>query len=87
MSSIYEIQPEFARLFGLGFDDPERVAAFGTGRGQWVKRPVVAEDIVRHLKGEGVGLGIPPLRRDGTVEAEDEGGCLAEALAKADWSA
>lgn len=63
MSNVYE----FARLFGLGTPDLQRIEAFGTGKGQWVKRPVELADIIRHLKGEGVGLGIPPLRKDGTV--------------------
>lgn len=41
--------------------------AFGTGRGEWVKRPPTREDFRRHLAGVGPGLGIAPLRRDGTV--------------------
>lgn len=40
--------------------------AFGTGRGEWVKRPPQREDFRAHLAGVGPGLGIAPLRRDGT---------------------
>lgn len=42
--------------------------AFGTGRGQWVKRPLRREDIVDHLNGKGDGVGIGPLRADNTVK-------------------
>lgn len=41
--------------------------AFGTGRGEWIKRPPKREDFRAHLAGVGPGLGIAPLRRDGTV--------------------
>lgn len=41
--------------------------AFGTGKGEWVKRPVLIDDYAKHLRGEGPGLGIAPLRPDNTV--------------------
>ena len=56
----HDTQARFEALFqGL----PE---AFGTGRGEWVKRPPQREDFRAHLAGVGPGLGIAPLRRDGT---------------------
>lgn len=57
----------FMVLFGLLGDDPERVPAFGTGRGEWIKRPLAYEDAEDHLAGRGPGVGVPPLRHDGTV--------------------
>lgn len=41
--------------------------AFGTGAGGWVKSPPTCAHFEAHLKGEGGGLGIAPLREDGTV--------------------
>jgi hypothetical protein len=41
--------------------------AFGTGKGEWIKRPQGPEDFRRHLDGEGAGIGIAPLRPDNTV--------------------
>jgi hypothetical protein len=41
--------------------------AFGTGKGEWVKRSPTKADFVRHLTGEGSGIGIAPLRPDNTV--------------------
>lgn len=57
---------QLAALFGLVGDDPQRVQAFGTGRGSWVKRPLRRDDLQAHLDGKGDGVGLPPLRRDGT---------------------
>ena len=41
--------------------------AFGTGKGEWVKRPLVRGDWEDHLAGRGPGIGIAPLRPDNTV--------------------
>ncbi len=41
--------------------------AFGTGKGGWCKRPPTTNDFSRHLQGLGTGIGIAPLRADGTV--------------------
>jgi hypothetical protein len=41
--------------------------AFGTGAGGWVKSPPTRAHYEAHLNGEGGGLGIAPLREDGTV--------------------
>lgn len=60
-TSLYELVPRFSRLFS-GLDQ-----AFGTGRGQWVKRPPRPEDWCAHLQGKGSGIGIAPLRPDNTV--------------------
>lgn len=57
----YENWQRFAALFdGLKI-------AHGTGRGQWVKRPLRPEDWIKHLQGEGPGIGVAPLREDNTV--------------------
>lgn len=56
----HDEQARFEALF-QGLPD-----AFGTGRGEWVKRPPQREDFRAHLAGVGPGLGIAPLRRDGT---------------------
>jgi hypothetical protein len=63
MSNVYELQEPFIGLFG-GLDDFR--TAFGTGRGQWVKRPLRPTDVVEHLQGQGAGIGLPPLRSDNT---------------------
>lgn len=60
--NVYELQPRFTALFS-GLD-----TAFGTGRGQWIKRPPRPSDWVDHLSGRGPGLGIAPLRPDSTVK-------------------
>ena len=61
MSNVYELAPRFAALFdGLKI-------AHGTGRGEWVKRPLRPEDWVKHLQGHGPGIGVAPLREDNTV--------------------
>jgi hypothetical protein len=58
---LYALQPRFTRLFsGL-------TEAFGTGEGRWVKRSPRPEDFLKHLRGEGPGIGIAPLRPDNTV--------------------
>jgi hypothetical protein len=59
--NVYELAPRFRALFD-GLD-----TAFGTGRGQWIKRPPRTEDFVDHLMGKGPGIGIAPLRPDNTV--------------------
>lgn len=59
--NVYELQPRFSALF-QGLDQ-----AFGTGRGQWIKRPPRTEDFIDHLSGRGPGIGIAPLRPDNTV--------------------
>ena len=65
MSEVYRIMRPFIDLFG-GTEDSERIGAYGTGKGQWIKRPLSMSDVVRHLEGEGPGIGIPPLRPDST---------------------
>jgi hypothetical protein len=65
-AEAYEKWQGFAALFGYPADD-ETVTAFGTGKGQWIKRPLRPDDWIDHLRGDGPGVGIPPLRRDGTV--------------------
>lgn len=59
--NVYELQPRFTALF-QGLD-----VAFGTGKGEWVKRPPRPEDWLNHLQGNGPGIGIAPLRPDNTV--------------------
>jgi hypothetical protein len=59
--NVYALQPRFAALF-----DGLKVA-HGTGKGQWIKRPLRPDDWVKHLNGEGVGIGVAPLRPDNTV--------------------
>jgi hypothetical protein len=58
---VYRLWPRFAALF-----DGLKVA-HGTGRGQWVKRPLRPDDWIKHLNGEGPGIGVAPLREDNTV--------------------
>jgi hypothetical protein len=60
--TVYEYVGPFRELFS-GLD-----TAFGTGKGQWVKRPPTAEDYLEHLQGKGPGIGIGPLRPDNTVK-------------------
>jgi hypothetical protein len=59
--NVYEVQPKFSKLFA-GLD-----TAFGTGKGQWVKRPPRPQDWCDHLEGKGPGMGIAPLRPDNSV--------------------
>lgn len=51
----------FARLF-IG-----RTDAYGTGEGRWVRKEVTRAHYEAHLRGFGQGLGIAPLRDDGTI--------------------
>lgn len=51
----------FASLF-QGFD-----GAYGTGEGRWVKEQPRRRHFAEHLAGQGPGLGIAPLREDGTL--------------------
>lgn len=60
-SFIYENWRRFAALF-----DGLKVA-HGTGKGEWVKRPLRPEDWIDHLLGKGPGIGVAPLRPDNTV--------------------
>jgi hypothetical protein len=61
MNGLYELVGRFMALFsGLN-------TAYGTGRGQWIKRPPTKLDFLRHLEGDGPGIGIGPLRPDNTV--------------------
>lgn len=64
--SPYEIWRPFINLFG-GLEDSARIGAHGTGAGRWVKRPLTAMDVMRHIEGDGPGIGVPPLRPDSTV--------------------
>lgn len=41
--------------------------SYGTGEGRWVHEPVKLAQYAEHLQGRGPGLGIAPLREDGTV--------------------
>lgn len=66
MSSAYELWRPFIDLFG-GLERINEIGAFGTGAGQWVKRPLRPDDVVKHLEGEGPGIGIPPLGPDNKV--------------------
>lgn len=59
------VYPHVARFRAL-FDGLD--SAFGTGKGQWVKRPPQAQDFIDHLNGVGPGIGIGPLRPDNTVK-------------------
>jgi hypothetical protein len=51
----------FAALFA------GRTDAYGTGEGRWVRKPVTLAHYEAHLRGFGKGLGIAPLRDDGTI--------------------
>lgn len=44
-----------------------RTDAYGTGEGRWIKKPVTLAHYEAHLRGFGKGLGIAPLRDDGTI--------------------
>jgi hypothetical protein len=52
---------DFRTLF-KGLDE-----AYGTGKGEWVRKPVDDAHFVRHLQGRGPGLGIGPLMPDNHV--------------------
>lgn len=56
-----EVLQGFTDLF-MGFS-----TAYGTGRGGWVHSPPTDREFRAHLTGLGEGLGIGPLRPDGTV--------------------
>lgn len=51
----------FAKLFS------GRTDAFGTGEGRWIKQPLTLSHYEAHLRGLAKGLGIAPLRDDGTI--------------------
>lgn len=61
MGGVSNAVERFAALFS-GLD-----TAYGTGAGGWVKSPPSIEEFILHLAGKGTGLGIAPLREDGTV--------------------
>lgn len=50
----------FIFLFG-GYEHVKQIGAFGTGAGEWVKRPLEPKDVEDHLAGVGPGIGIGPL--------------------------
>lgn len=52
---------DFAQLFA------GRTDALGSGEGRVIKRLVTMDDYAAHLRGDGAGIGIFPLRDDGTV--------------------
>ena len=52
---------DFKRLFS-GLE-----TAYGTGKGSWVRERPKLQHYSMHLRGHGDGLGIAPLREDGTV--------------------
>ena len=56
-----ETVQQFASLFA------GRTDAYGTGQGRWIKNPPTLDIYRNHLLGQGPGLGIAPLRDDGTV--------------------
>lgn len=60
MSEILPVK-RFSSLF-QGLD-----TAYGTGEGRWVKEAPKLRHFADHLAGQGPGLGIAPLREDGTV--------------------
>lgn len=64
--NYYELHKPFIDLFG-GYEDSKAIGAFGTGKGQWIKRPLTPNDVIDHLQGKGAGIGVPPLRPDNTV--------------------
>jgi hypothetical protein len=61
VGNVYELQPRFAALFdGLKI-------AHGTGRGQWIKRPLASRGLDQAPAGRRPGIGVAPLREDNTV--------------------
>lgn len=65
--NVYALWGPFIDLFG-GIADSQEIGAYGTGAGSWVKRPLSPADVVDHLNGTGVGIGVPPLRPNNTVK-------------------
>lgn len=65
MPNDFELASRFIELFG-GLEDSKAIGAFGTGEGRWVKRPLRAADVYDHIRGDGPGIGVPPLRPDNT---------------------
>lgn len=62
MSALSDSQVHaFAALFA------GRTDAYGTGKGEWIRRRLALSTYRLHLEGKGPGLGIAPLRDDGTV--------------------
>jgi hypothetical protein len=60
-----EPNPYVGRFMAL-FDGLD--TAYGTGEGRWVKEPPGRKEFSWHLAGKGPGLGIAPLKTDGTVK-------------------
>lgn len=60
MSDWAETADSFIDLFG-GTSRIRELGAFGTGRGEWIKRPLRLSDVIEHLRGDGPGVGIAPL--------------------------
>lgn len=56
----YENATRFINLFG-GLDRINQIGAFGTGKGEWVKRSLTHQDVRLHLAGQGPGIGLAPL--------------------------
>jgi hypothetical protein len=56
-----DLLQDYMRLFN------GRKDAYGTGRGQWIKREPTPAVYQEHLDGRGPGLGVAPLLDDGTV--------------------
>lgn len=50
----------FINLFG-GLRRINELGAYGTGRGEWVKRPLRLDDVLIHLEGNNDGIGLAPL--------------------------
>jgi TOTE conflict system primase-like protein len=65
VADLGEAVYEFAKLFG-GVEDDKRPPAFGTGKGEWVHRPIEHRDWYNHCVGDGPGIGVGPLRTDST---------------------
>jgi hypothetical protein len=61
-----ELWERFINLFG-GLEHTHAIGAYGTGKGAWVKEPLDPEAVKAHLRGDGPGIGIPPLRPDNNV--------------------
>ncbi len=66
MSLVDNSASEFINLFG-GLGRINEIGAFGTGKGEWVKRGLTLDDVAAHLTGEGSGIGVPPLSPDNKV--------------------
>jgi hypothetical protein len=50
----------FINLFG-GYQHAADIGAFGTGKGEWIKRKLDHSDVTEHLEGRGPGIGLGPL--------------------------